>query len=81
MRIHDVTCGMDEVTGQVTNRSSKRLDIYLRVFEIDSRGSQLDDRLAAVTGLAPGETGRWTSLVLVDGYTVCEIVLDEVFES
>jgi hypothetical protein len=79
--VKDVRCGSKEVRGSVVNNSSERLDIYITVVELDGAGAAIDDRLTAVKGLAPGETGRWSSRVLVDSYSSCEIVISSIFTS
>ena len=79
VRISGVTCGYDEARGSVTNNAAQAVDVFVDVQFLDGR-IVIGDSLASISGLRPGETGRWEAPYLGDSdYDSCRADVSSVF--
>lgn len=74
------SCGSDEVDGEVTNEADVSVNVRVLVRFTDDEDVLLDTRMTTVSGLQPGQTGRW-SVYAVDSYDRCRATIDTVAPS
>lgn len=75
-----VSCGADQVNGEIRNNSDRTVTVFLDVRFYDSGETVLlDSSTASVSGLDPGQTGRYESYVPVGSYERCRVVVSSVF--
>lgn len=59
MKISRLRCGYEKASGLVTNDSASTVQVFIDVQFLDGKGVILDDGIAAVRGLRPGESAEW----------------------
>lgn len=81
MSIDVVGCSRQGATGTVRNGSSVVVDVFIDVQFLDAGGVVVDNSLASVSGLRPGETGKWDSPRIDDNpVKSCRADVDNAFE-
>lgn len=74
-------CTDDGASGTVTNGSDVTVDIFIDVQYLDSSGTVVDDGIASISGLRPGETGNWDSGRIDDSDIArCRADVDDAYQ-
>lgn len=73
-------CGSDEVDGEVINNGEVPVNVRILVRFTDDDDVLLDTRTTSVSGLEPGQTGKW-NVFAPDPYDRCRAVVDSVVPS
>lgn len=73
-------CSRQGATGTVRNRSDVVVDVFVEVQFLDAGGVVVDNSLASVSGLRPGETGKWDAPRIDDNpVDSCRANVDNAF--
>ena len=81
MRVKLDTCYSDKAVGSVTNNSNVTVEVFVEVQFLDDKGTVIDDGIDSVSGLRPGETGKWEAPYLGDSsYATCRADVTSAFE-
>lgn len=74
------SCGSKEVAGTVTNGNDETVTVRLLVRLTDSSDVLIDTSTTTVSGLEPGQTGKW-DVYVSDSYDRCRVLIDKVTAS
>jgi hypothetical protein len=81
MELSGLSCGIEDVTGRVTNGSDQTVDVFIQIYFETADGTRVGDSNASVSALSPGQTAKWDAYVPEPGYRNCRAEVTSAFEA